>query len=98
MRRHTLVSYDIRHPRRLRRALDTVRHVGRPLQPSVFFCTLSESELVTFEARLRKVIDDQSDQVLFIDLGEETSSTQQVVKRRTLGRPGPARLRRVLVL
>lgn len=41
-----LLTYDIRHPRRLRRVHGVAKDYGEPLQYSVFVCDLTRIELI----------------------------------------------------
>ena len=69
MQHHYLVAYDIRDPGRLRRVHRICRDFGDPLQLSVFVCRLTDKDLVVFRERLRRQINHDEDQVLFVRLG-----------------------------
>jgi len=69
-RRRWLVAYDIRDEGRLRRVHDIVRSHGDRLQYSVFLCDLTPSERTHLKVELRKVVNQHSDSIVFIDLGE----------------------------
>lgn len=69
MRNAYLVTYDIAHPRRLRKVFETMRGYGVHLQLSVFRCELSHAELVTLRSMLARLLHHEKDQVLLADLG-----------------------------
>lgn len=72
--RHTyIVAYDITEPKRLRKVFRVCQDYGNHLQYSVFECDLSPQEKVEFEQKLKAVIHDDDDQVLFILLGPAES-------------------------
>ncbi|WP_320670780.1 CRISPR-associated endonuclease Cas2 [Patulibacter defluvii] len=64
-----LVTYDIRHPRRLKRVHDVVVDHGERLQYSVYVCDLTRQEMVALRAALRKVMHLDEDHVAIFDLG-----------------------------
>src|SRR5712675_2485895 len=63
-----LVAYDISHPRRLARALKTVRAYATGGQKSVHECWLLPGELATLKRDLEAVIDAGEDSALFVRL------------------------------
>ena len=63
-----IVTYDIRHPKRLRRVAKTCEDFGCRRQLSVFLCRISPTDLVRLKARLEEIIEPKEDQVLFIRL------------------------------
>ena len=69
MRNQYLVSYDISHPKRLRRMFKTMRGFGSSVQLSVFLCSLSPREKVLLMEAIGKIINQREDQVLVINLG-----------------------------
>ncbi len=69
-RRRWLVAYDIRDDVRLRRVHDIVRSYGDRLQYSVFLCDLTPVEKLALKTELREVVNQQTDSIAFIDLGE----------------------------
>jgi CRISPR-associated protein Cas2 len=73
-----LVSYDICHPRRLARALKTVRAYATGGQKSVHECWLEPGELAVLKRDLEAVINTGEDSVLFVRLDPR-------MKPRTLG-------------
>lgn len=62
-----LVSYDIREPKRWRRAYRVLRGYGRRLQYSVFRCKLGPAELERLRWELEKVLEAE-DALMFIGL------------------------------
>ncbi|OGH55993.1 MAG: CRISPR-associated endonuclease Cas2 [Candidatus Lindowbacteria bacterium RIFCSPLOWO2_12_FULL_62_27] len=63
-----IVSYDIRHPKRLRRVAKTCQDFGCRRQLSVFLCRISPVDLIRLKDRLNEIIDRKNDQILFIRL------------------------------
>ena len=64
-----LVTYDIRHARRLKRVHDIVVDHGERLQYSVYVCDLTRQELVALKAALRSAMHLDEDHVAIFDLG-----------------------------
>jgi CRISPR-associated protein Cas2 len=85
MRRTTIVCYDIRDPKRLRKVFRTMRDFGDHLQYSVFECQLDAGELVQCRSKLAEIIHHDEDQVLFIDLGPAVSRGDRTIT--ALGQP-----------
>jgi CRISPR-associated protein Cas2 len=69
MRQAYIVSYDVSHPKRLRKVFKLMRGYGDHLQLSVFRCELSPRELFELRGKLGRVINAGEDQVLFVDVG-----------------------------
>ncbi len=69
MRRHYVVAYDIADDKRRTKVFTMLFRYGDHAQYSVFFCELSERELVQLRGRLRDAINSQEDQVILVDLG-----------------------------
>lgn len=85
-----LVTYDISHPKRLRRVYETLLGFGEHIQLSVFRCDLAPTRLVEMRMALNAIIHNEQDQVLVIRLGP---SGQRVLDRfDVLGRPREFRL------
>jgi CRISPR-associated protein Cas2 len=63
-----VVTYDIRHPKRLRRVAKVCEDFGGRRQLSVFLCRISAADLVRLKARLEEIINPGEDQVIFIRL------------------------------
>lgn len=74
MRTRFLVSYDICHPKRLRRVAKAMEGFGVRLQYSVFECALDEKRLNKMKSELQTILNHDEDQVLFVSLGPEDSS------------------------
>jgi CRISPR-associated protein Cas2 len=64
-----LLTYDIRHPRRLRRVHEVAVDHGERLQYSVYVCDLTPQELVVLRSRLRTELNLDEDSVSIFDLG-----------------------------
>ena len=86
MRRIYIVSYDISHPKRLRRVFKILKGFGDHLQLSVFRCDLTGPQRIRLGARLAEVIDSGEDQVLFVDLGPADGRGHSI---EALGRQPP---------
>lgn len=69
MRQTYIVSYDISHPKRLRKVFKLMRGWGNHLQLSVFRSELNARELVELRTALAEIINHDEDQVLFVDVG-----------------------------
>ena len=63
-----IVTYDIRHPKRLRRVAKACEDFGCRRQLSVFLYRISAVDLVRLKARLEEIIDLKEDQMIFIRL------------------------------
>lgn len=74
-RKHYLVSYDISHPRRLRKVARVLEGFGYRVQFSVFQCPLDELRLERLKAKLAVEVNSDEDQVLIICLGPESEQT-----------------------
>jgi CRISPR-associated protein Cas2 len=85
MHRHYVVSYDISDDRRRDQVFRTLYGYGNHAQYSVFFCELSDVELVRLRSTLRGLIHHQEDQVMIIDLGSNTQPLEEGLE--VLGRP-----------
>lgn len=80
-----LVSYDIAHPKRLRRVAKTCQSYGTRIQYSVFECPLDDLRFQQLRAELDHHIHHDDDQILFISLGRETSASP--LRIESLGQP-----------
>jgi CRISPR-associated protein Cas2 len=63
-----VVAYDVRHPRRLRRALHAVRAYASGGQKSAHECFLSQAERLRLFGDLRRVVDAREDSVVVLRL------------------------------
>ena len=79
-----LVTYDICDPKRLRKVYRLMRGYGEHLQYSVFLCSLNRSRRTVLESRLEAIMHLREDQVLFVDIGPESSRTRKQLS--TLGK------------
>lgn len=68
-----LVSYDIRDPKRWRKAYPILRGYGDRLQYSVFRCRLTRKELEELKWQLEKVLD-PADSLLILELCDACSA------------------------
>jgi CRISPR-associated protein Cas2 len=82
-----LLTYDIRHPRRLRRVHEIAVGHGEQLQYSVYICDLTRQQLVALRARLREELNLAEDSVSIFDLGPTNGKTAARVEH--LGRTTP---------
>ncbi len=80
-RQWTVVSYDIPDDKRRIKVMKTLESYGQRAQYSVFECDLRPADLNRLEAKLRAIIEDESDDIRFYLLCEGC-----VGKVRTLGR------------
>lgn len=85
MRQVYIVTYDISHPKRLRKVYKLMRGWGTHIQLSVFRCELNHRELVELRRDLGDIINFHEDQVLFADLGPVGGRGDEVMS--SLGRP-----------
>ncbi|MCC6421842.1 MAG: CRISPR-associated endonuclease Cas2 [Gemmataceae bacterium] len=80
-----IVTYDISHPKRLRKVATACEDYGVRKQFSVFLCRLSTTDFVRLRSRLYDLINLEEDQVLFIPLCGKC--VQQI---EAIGRPTEA--------
>ncbi len=90
-----LVSYDIAHPKRLRRVAKTLEGFGVRLQYSVFECPLDDMRLAQAKAALQEVINHDEDQVLFVSLGPAAGDATLVIE--AMGLPYEVRTRVTII-
>jgi len=69
MRYHYVVTYDISDDKRRNRVFKLMHGFGDHAQYSVFFCELTDEELVRMRSRLHAEIHHGEDQVLIVELG-----------------------------
>jgi len=86
-----LVSYDIANPRRLRKVAKTCESFGSRIQYSVFECPLDDLRFEKLRSALNTIIHHEDDQILFVSLGPESSSTP--LRIESLGQPYTQRSR-----
>jgi CRISPR-associated protein Cas2 len=96
MRQAFIVTYDICHPKRLRRVYKLMRGYGEHLQLSVFRCELDKRELVELRTELDELLHHGEDQVLFVDIGPVAGRGSHSIS--ALGRPYTPPERRALVI
>ncbi len=85
MRRLYIITYDISHPKRLRKVLTIMRGFGDHLQLSVFRAELSNKECIQMKMKLNPVIHHGEDQVLVIPIGPAGGEIEKDIE--ALGRP-----------
>lgn len=90
-RRHYLVTYDIADDKRRTAVFKTVQAFGDHAQYSVFFCELSDRELVQLRSRLRGIVHHRDDQVLILDLGQARRPLEQGLEAIGRGYTPPSR-------
>lgn len=90
-----LVSYDISHPKRLRRVAKTLEAYGTRLQYSVFECPLDGLRLEKLKSSLWEIIHHEADQILFVSLGPAYGDTSLIIE--ALGQPYTVRSRVTIV-
>jgi CRISPR-associated protein Cas2 len=64
-KRWHLVAYDIREPKRLRRAVKVLKGYGLRVQYSIFACQLSDRSRERLRWELAKVLDDEDALLVF---------------------------------
>lgn len=84
-----LLTYDIRHPRRLKRVHGVAKDYGEPLQYSVFVCDLMRLELVDMRTHLVEEMNQREDSVSIFDLGAPTGRGLACVEFIGVRRPLP---------
>ncbi len=86
MSRHRfLLTYDISDDKRRAKVHRALLDVGDRVQFSVFVADLTERELIQTRVKLRERINQDADQVLFIDLGP--ADVDPLERINALGRP-----------
>lgn len=69
-RKRYLVTYDVRHPARLRQVFTAMKGYGDWLQYSVFVCDLTRAEKSAMQLHLGSIISHAADSIAIIDLGD----------------------------
>ena len=90
-----LVSYDIRHPKRLRRVAKALEGFGVRLQYSVFECPLDLTRLAKLKAELHELVNHEEDQVLFVSLGASDHDASLIIE--AMGLPYETRSRVTII-
>jgi CRISPR-associated protein Cas2 len=80
MRKLYLVTYDISHPKRLRKVFGIMRGFGDHLQYSVFRCELSPKEQQQLLMKLDTEINHEEDQVLIFPLGPAGGENEENIQ------------------
>lgn len=95
MRRRYLVSYDVSDDRRRTRMFELLHGYGDHVQFSVFLADLTAQELVELRTRLRELMNEREDQVLIVDMGQETRPLTEMLE--VLGKPYTPSTRSIVV-
>lgn len=82
-----LASYDIKNPRRLRRAFKVLLDYALERQKSVFECHLSQQHLENLLQRIQQEIDPEQDRFALVRL-DPRSSKRQLGKAAQQGHQG----------
>jgi CRISPR-associated protein Cas2 len=77
------ISYDIADEDRLRKVHAVVKASAERVQYSVYEALMTEKERVLLEERLKRVINQKEDQVIFLDLG--SAQRTELPELTTLG-------------
>ena len=85
MRRLYIITYDVSHPKRLRKVFKIMRGFGDHLQLSVFRADLSPKERMQLIMKLNPVLHHTEDQVLIIPVGPAGGELEKEIE--SLGRP-----------
>lgn len=86
MLRAYILSYDIASPKRLRAMHKIAKAFGRPLQYSVFACTLRREDRVRLAQRIESVIDREKDRVVILDMGGVPDRESWILPIEVFGR------------
>ncbi len=90
-----LVSYDICHPKRLRKVARALEGFGARLQYSVFECPLDDIRMAKLKAELSELMNHDEDQVLFVSLGPTSGDATLVIE--AMGLPYEVRSRVTII-
>lgn len=95
IRRKYLICYDISEHKRLYRTAKICESYGTRIQFSVFEASLDGMMLASFQDELNGIINHEEDQILFVDLGRDDSSTPFHIE--TIGIPYTKRSRVTII-
>jgi len=70
MKTNYLVGYDMADDRRLARVAKVVKEFGTRIQYSFFHCFISEKQKERLKDRIKKIIDEEEDQVMILPVTE----------------------------
>lgn len=79
MRHRWLIAYDVSDAKRLRRMHRLLDGYGDGVQYSVFICDLTDVELQLLREQILRVMHQQEDRVMFVDLGPMAGRAQHAV-------------------
>jgi CRISPR-associated protein Cas2 len=71
-----LVAYDISCPRRWRRVQKAIKGICRRNQLSVHLCRATPARIRRLEAQLSRILHDEEDRLMVIDLGPAHAQSQ----------------------
>ncbi|ADP71113.1 CRISPR-associated protein Cas2 [Rhodomicrobium vannielii ATCC 17100] len=71
-----LVAYDISCPRRWKRVQKVIKGLCRRSQLSVHFCRATPARIRRLENRLHRIMHDEEDRLMVIDLGPAHTQAQ----------------------
>lgn len=80
MRNLYIVAYDISDPKRLRKIFRTMRGFGTRIQYSIFYCYLSNKELVLLNTYIDDIIDHNVDRVMIINIGIDNGDAEKRIE------------------
>jgi CRISPR-associated protein Cas2 len=84
-----VVSYDISHPRRLRRVARLLEGYGERVQESVFECWLAPGQLAELQRRLGKEMNAEKDRIRYYCLCAADAAGLQLLGRGQATRDRP---------
>jgi len=71
MKTNYIVGYDIADERRLARVAKVVKEFGSRIQYSFFHCYISEKQKERLKDRVKKIIDEEEDQIMILPVSEK---------------------------
>ena len=92
MRNRYLIAYDVSDDKRRTRIFKTLMGNGDHVQFSVFFCDLSDVELMRLKGSLAEAVNHRQDQVIILDLGPADSDLHARLECIGMAYSPPARV------
>lgn len=83
----TLVCYDISNDQARARVAAALQKWGDRIQRSVFLCTLTADDQRELVARVREMINTETDSVYFVDLCKDCWGSAEVLGQATVAPP-----------
>ncbi|OGL42919.1 MAG: CRISPR-associated endonuclease Cas2 [Candidatus Schekmanbacteria bacterium RBG_13_48_7] len=96
MRNRYIVSYDISDQKRWLKVRKKMIGFGDPIQYSVFWCDLSDKEVLLLLNALTELIDYEEDRVMIVNIGPSDGAIED--KLEFLGRSKPEKSPHVVVV